>query len=379
MQYDLVIKGGQVATAEAVFTADIAVAGGRIAALGTDLTGPRRSTPTGLIVTPGGVDPHCHIEQMSGMGQMNADTFETATRSAAMGGTTSVISFAAQAKGQRLADAAADYAARGARGAAIDYAFHLILADRRRPSYEADLAALIAQGHRSLKVFTTYNIGLDDGRDPARAHHRARAGALTCIHAENDAIIAEARARLLAQGRTRPIDHAASRPRAAEIEAVARMCRLAEEAQAPVMIFHVSTAEAVAEIAAARARGAPVWAETCPHYLFQTEEVLDRPGIEGAKWMCSPPQRTRADQDALWAALARGDLQVVSSDHAPYRFDETGKLSAGPDAPFPAIANGMPGLEVRLPLMFDAMVSRGRLGLSVSWRSRPRPPPGSTA
>jgi dihydropyrimidinase len=142
------------------------------------------------------------------------------------------------------------------------------------------------------------------------------------------------------------------------------MCRLAEAARAPVMIFHVSTAEAAAEIAAARARGAPVWAETCPHYLFQTEAVLDRPGIEGAKWMCSPPQRTVADQEALWAALARGDLQVVSSDHAPYRFDETGKLSAGPDAPFPAIANGMPGLEVRLPLMFDAMVSHGRLGLS---------------
>jgi dihydropyrimidinase len=134
-QYDLVIKGGQVATAEAVFTADIAIAGrqDRSRWERTSL-GPRRSTPTGLIVTPGGVDPHCHIEQMSGMGQMNADTFETATRSAAMGGTTSVISFAAQAKGQRLADAAADYAARGARGAAIDYAFHLILADRRRPS-----------------------------------------------------------------------------------------------------------------------------------------------------------------------------------------------------------------------------------------------------
>jgi dihydropyrimidinase len=129
------------------------------------------------------------------------------------------------------------------------------------------------------------------------------------------------------------------------------------------MIFHVSTSEAAAEIRSARARGAPVWAETCPHYLFQTEAVLDRPGLEGAKWMCSPPQRTEADQAALWAALALGDLQVVSSDHAPYRHDETGKLSAGPDAPFPAIANGMPGLETRLPLMFDAMVSRGRLGL----------------
>ncbi|MFW5641857.1 MAG: amidohydrolase family protein, partial [Roseicyclus sp.] len=208
-----------------------------------------------------------------------------------------------------------------------------------------------------------YNIGLDDA-DILRALRIAReAGALTCIHAENDAIIADARARLLAEGRTRPLDHAASRPRAAEIEAVARMCRLAEAVRAPVMIFHVSTAEAAAGIRAARTRGAPVWAETCPHYLFQTEEVLDRPGLEGAKWMCSPPQRTRADQAALWAALALGDLQVVSSDHAPYRFDATGKLSAGPEATFPEIANGMPGLETRLPLMFDAMVSRGRLGL----------------
>jgi dihydropyrimidinase len=364
MRYDKVIEGGRVATAEAVFTADIAISGGRIAALGTGLSGSETLDATGLIVTPGGVDPHCHIEQMSGMGLMNADTFETATRSAAMGGTTTVISFAAQARGQRLAEAAADYSARADRGAAIDFAFHLILADPGAPDYAADLTALIAAGNRSLKVFTTYNIGLDDG-EILRALTIARdAGALTCIHAENDAIIAEARARLLAEGRTRPLDHAASRPREAEIEAVARMCRLAETARAPVIIFHVSTAEAVAEIAAARARGAPVWAETCPHYLFQTEEVLDRPGLEGAKWMCSPPQRTKADQDALWAALARGDLQVVSSDHAPYRFDETGKLSAGSDAPFPAIANGMPGLEVRLPLMFDAMVSHGRLGLS---------------
>jgi dihydropyrimidinase len=363
MDIDLVIKGGQIATSEAVFTADIAVSEGKIAALGTGLTGDRILDATRLIVTPGGVDPHCHIEQMSGMGQMNADTFETATRSAAMGGTTTVISFAAQGKGQRLADAAADYAARGARGAAIDYAFHLILADPDAPDYEADLPALIREGHRSLKVFTTYNIGLDD-TEILRALTIAReARALTCIHAENDAIIAEARARLLAEGRTRPIDHAASRPREAEIEAVARMCRLAEAANAPVMIFHVSTAEAVAEIRAARARGAPVWAETCPHYLFQTEDVLDRPGLEGAKWMCSPPQRTWNDQRALWAALALGDLQVVSSDHAPYRFDHTGKLSAGPNPAFPDIANGMPGLEVRLPLMFDALFRLGRAGL----------------
>ncbi|AHM04604.1 D-hydantoinase [Roseibacterium elongatum DSM 19469] len=363
MSHDLMIRGGRVITADGQFTADIAVSAGRITAIGHGL-GMATETidATGLMVTPGGVDPHCHIEQMSGMGLMNADTFETATRSAAMGGTTSVISFAAQGKGQRLSEAVADYAARATRGAAIDHAFHLIVADSAAPDLEADLHSLIAAGHRSIKVFTTYNIGLGDAEILRVLRIARTAGALTCIHAENDAIIAETRTRLLAKGRTRPIDHAASRPRAAEIEAVARMCRLAELAQAPVMIFHVSTQEAAAEIRAARARGAPVWAETCPHYLFQTEDILDKPGIEGAKWMCSPPQRTARDQAALWQALALGDLQVVSSDHAPYRFDDTGKLSAGPDAPFPAIANGMPGLELRQPLMFEAMVSRRRLG-----------------
>jgi len=364
MVHDLIITGGCVATPGSVAVMDIAVSDGRIAALGAGLAGRERIDATGLIITPGGVDPHAHIEQMSGMGLFNADTFETATRSAAMGGTTSVISFAAQLKGQRLRDAMADYAARAARGAAIDHALHILISDPDVPDFEDDLRALIKAGHRSIKLFTTYNIGLSDAAILRVLRIAGSEGALNCIHAENDAIIADARAGLLAEGRTRPIDHAASRPRAAEIEAVSRMCHLAELARAPVMIFHVSTREAIAEIAAARARGAPIWAETCPHYLFQTEAVLDRPNMEGAKWMCSPPQRTADDQEALWAGIAAGHIQIVSSDHAPYRYDETGKFANGFDAPFPAIANGMPGLEPRLPLMFDAMVSRGRLGLA---------------
>jgi dihydropyrimidinase len=332
MEFDLVIRGGRVATPGAVVTTDIGITDGRIAALGEGLRGAETVDANGLIVTPGGVDPHCHIEQMSGMGLMNADTFETATRSAAMGGTTSVISFAAQARGQRLTEAVADYAARAARGAAIDHAFHLILADPAAPKFETDLAALIRQGHRSLKIFTTYNIGLDD-REILRALQIARdAGALTCIHAENDAIIESARARLLAEGRTRPIDHAASRPRAAEVEATARMCRFAEEARAPVMLFHISTAEAAAEIRAARARGAPVWAETCPHYLFMTEEVLDRPALEGAKWMCSPPQRTKADQAALWRALASA---ICTSSRPTTRPTASTRPASSPPGPTP--------------------------------------------
>ncbi len=361
MAYDLVIEGGRVLTSAGVFAADIAIANGKIAALGQGFEAGARVSAKGLIVTPGGVDPHCHIEQLSGMGVMNADTFETATRSAAMGGTTTTISFAAQQKGQRLSETVAGYAARARRGAAIDHAFHISVSDASVPGFKADLRALIAKGHRSIKVFTTYNIMLSDAEILQVLRIAAEAGALTCVHAENDAILAQARDGLLAEGKTAPKYHATARPRAAEIDAVARMCRFAEATGAPIMLFHISTAEAVAEIAAARARGAAIWAETCPHYLFMTEEVLDKPGIEGAKWMCSPPQRTKADQAALWRGLALGHLHLISSDHAPYRFDETGKLSNGADAPFPAIANGLPGLEPRLPLMFDAILGRGHL------------------
>ena len=361
--FDLLISGGQIVTPSGIVSGDLGVRGETIAAIGTNL-GPAATTidASGKYVMPGGVDPHAHIEQMSGMGVMNADTFESATRSAAMGGTTSVISFAAQAKGARLSKTVADYSALAKRGAMIDHAFHMIVSDTDVPEFQSDLATLINAGHRSIKVFTTYNIQLSDAQilqtmQIARAH-----GALVCVHAETDAIIAEAKATLIAAHKTAPHYHAASHPRMAEIEAIERMCRFAEYLGQPVMIFHVSTTEGAAAVRAARKRGAPIWAETCPHYLFMTEDILHQPGLEGAKWMCSPPQRHEADQEALWDALHAGDLQVVSSDHAPYRYDETGKLSAGPNAAFQDIANGLPGLETRLPLMFDAMVSNGRGG-----------------
>lgn len=361
MAMDLVIDGGRIVTPAGIVEGALGIAGGRIASVGAEAPGAaRRIAADGLWVLPGGVDPHCHIEQMSGMGLWNADTFETATRSAAMGGTTTAISFAAQARGQRLSEAVADYAARARRGAMIDHAFHLTLTDTTVPAFEDDLAAAVAAGHRSLKVFTTYDIRLSDAQLLHIFRLARAAGALVCVHAETDAILAEARAALVARGQVAPRDHARARPRMAEIEAVERICRFAEHCDQPVMLFHISTAEGAAAIRAARARGAPVRAETCPHYLLMTEDVLDRPGIEGAKWMCSPPQRTKADQDALWAALDDGTLDLVSSDHAPYRFDATGKLSAGPAPAFPEIANGLPGLETRLPLLFDAIVSQGR-------------------
>ena len=360
---DLVIHDGSIVTPDGVITGDVAVANGKIVSVGPSVPhGPHSVSAKGKWVMPGGVDPHAHIEQMSGMGQWNADTFETATKSAAMGGTTSVISFAAQGSGQTLADTVRDYRARAERGAMIDYAFHITLTDTDVAGFDDDLNALIQAGHRSLKVFTTYNIQLNDAQ-LLRIFRQARAaGALVCVHAENDAIIAQARSQLIEDGHVTPLDHARSRPPIAEIEAIERICRFAEYTDQPVMLFHVSTQDGAAAVQAAQSRGAPVWAETCTHYLFMTEDVLDKPGLEGAKWMCSPPQRTLQDQAALWDALNAGTLSLVSSDHAPYRFDETGKLSAGAAPGFHQIANGLPGLETRLPLLFNAMVTEGRGG-----------------
>lgn len=363
VEADLVIRGGRIVTPSGIVEGDLAIAGQSILSVG-----PRVDMAKSVIeadgkwIIPGGVDPHAHIEQMSGMGLWNTDTFETATKSAAMGGTTSVISFAAQAHGQKLSETVADYAKRARRGAMIDHAFHMTLTDIGVPDFEADLERLIGDGHRSLKVFTTYNIQLNDTELLTIFDMARRFGALVCVHAENDAIISQAKASLIASGCTAPKYHAASHPRMAEIEAVERICRFSEYLNQPVMLFHISTVEGVEAVRSAQARGAPVWAETCTHYLFMTEDVLDKPGLEGAKWMCSPPQRTVPDQDALWDALRDGTICLVSSDHAPYRYDESGKLSAGPNAGFHQIANGLPGLETRLPLLFDAMVTNGRGG-----------------
>jgi dihydropyrimidinase len=361
--FDLILRGGTVVTAAASFVGDVAIVDGTVAGLGTvPGSATRVIDATGCHVMPGGVDVHAHIEQMSGMGLMNADTFETATRSAALGGTTSVISFAAQAKGQSLRATVVDYAARARRGAMIDHAFHMTVTDLSVPEFETDLRALIAEGHRSIKVFTTYNIRLEDTEILRLMAIAREAGALVCVHAETDAMLGWAKALYLDHGLTAPRHHALSHPRLAEVEAVERMCRFAEFLDQPVMLFHISTREALAAVRAARGRGVPIWAETCPHYLLMTAAILDRDGVEGAKWMCSPPQRTADDHEALWQGLALGDLQVISSDHAPYRFDATGKLAAGPAPDFSRIANGMPGLQTRLPLLYDAMVTAGRLG-----------------
>jgi dihydropyrimidinase len=363
--FDLVIRGGTVATASDVFRADVAIAGERIAALGLGLpAGERDIDAAGRLVLPGGVDSHCHIEQLTASGLMNADTFATATRSAAMGGTTTVIPFAAQHVGMSLTRVVEDYHKAAERGAVVDYAFHMILCDPRPEVLQDELPPLARAGHGSLKVFLTYDrLRVEDVQflevlEAARTH-----GLMVCVHAENHGMITWMGKKLLAGGYRAPRYHVPSHPRLGEIEAIGRAIACAALVDQPLMIFHVSTAEGAGVIHRARGEGHKVWGETCTQYLILGAKDLDRPGLEGAMWMCSPPLREPSDQEALWWALEVGTLQAVSSDHAPYRMDESGKLAKGPDAHFKEIANGMPGLELRLPVLFDAMVSRGRLGL----------------
>jgi dihydropyrimidinase len=363
--YDIVIREGRVATASDVFDADVAITGERIAAIGRGLaSGKREIDARGKLVLPGGVDSHAHIEQLSAAGIMNADTFESATASAAFGGTTTVISFAAQHVGMKLPQVLADYHALARRGAVIDYAFHMIIADPTPETLANDIPALVKDGHASIKIFMTYDrLKIDDEPLLDILVAARRSGAMLCAHAENHGIIAWMVKRLLARGYAHPKYHAISHARFSEADAINRLIGMAALVDQPIMIFHVSTAEGAKVIRDARGEGLKVFAETCPQYLFLTAEDLNKPGAEGAKWMCSPPPRSAADQEALWKALALGDLQTVSSDHAPYRFDESGKLRGGPNPDFKQVANGLPGLEVRLPLLFDAMVSKGRLGL----------------
>jgi dihydropyrimidinase len=246
----------------------------------------------------------------------------------------------------------------------------MILADPTETVLKEELPPLVKSGHASIKLFMTYQHTKVDDEQLLDTLIAARENkALVCVHAENNGMISWMGRRLVERGYRAPQYHAVHHPRLCETEAIYRLCAFAELVDQPVIVYHVSTAEGAAVIRDARGRGIKVFGETCTQYLTLTVDDLVKPGIVGAKWICSPPLRQVSDQEALWKALELGDLQFVSSDHAPYRFDDTGKLRAGPEPSFKEIANGMPGLELRLPLLFDAMVAKGRYGIEkfVEW------------
>lgn len=365
-KFDLIIKCGTVVTASDTFQSDIAIRDGRIVALGQDLwTADQEIDAEGLLVLPGGIDAHCHIEQKSTMGVMTADDFYSGSVSAAFGGNTTIIPFAAQHRGQRLRDVVKVAHKLAKEKSVIDYAFHLIISDPSEDLLGQELPALIVEGYSSFKVYMTYEMLKVNDRQLLEILSLARRyGAMTMVHAENDDVINWLSDRLLTRGHVAPKFHAVSHHSIAEGEASRRAIDLARLADAKLLIVHVSTPDAAQAILQARNNGLPIYGETCPQYLFLTSEDLDREGMEGAKFCCSPPPRDKAGQDAIWLGLINGTFQVFSSDHAPYRYDETGKFFAGPAPTFKKIANGLPGIETRMPLLFSEGVNKGRLSIN---------------
>ncbi|MDE0872115.1 MAG: dihydropyrimidinase [Flavobacteriales bacterium] len=365
-QFDLLIKNGMVYTAVDSFEADIAVKDGKIIALGQNLGNAERVIDAeGMLVLPGGIDAHCHIEQESSTRIMTADDFYSGSVSAAFGGNTTFLPFAAQHRGQSLREVVDTARDRARTKSVIDYGLHLIISDPTEKVLEEELPALIKEGYTSFKVYMTYEMLKINDREMLDILALARKnGAMTMVHAENNEVITWITERLLTRGYHAPKFHAVSHAPIAESEASRRAIDLARLVDAPLLIVHVSEPEAARAILEARNNGLPIYGETCPQYLFLTAEDLNKNGMEGAKYCCSPPPRDKAAQEAIWLGLRNGTFQVFSSDHAPYRFDESGKFHAGANPSFKQIANGVPGLETRMPLLFSEGVLKGRLTLN---------------
>ncbi len=364
--FDLVIRNGTVVTASDAARCDIGVRGGQVVALADKLDGAQQSIDaSGKYVLPGGVDGHCHLDQPMSDGSKMADDFATGTVAAACGGTTTVIPFACQMKGSSLIAAVEDYHQRANGKALIDYAFHLIVSDPSARVLREELPHLIANGYTSFKIYMTYDdLKLNDRQMLEVLALAKREGAMAMIHAENADCIAWLTDLLEAAGRTAPKFHAAARPMVVEREATHRAIALSELVDVPILIVHVSGREAVEQIQWAQNRGLRIYGETCPQYLYLTAEHLGLAGFEGAKCICSPPPRDKANQQVIWDGLASGVFQVFSSDHAPFRYaDPKGKMVKGSNASFRYVPNGIPGIETRLPLLFDG-VARGRITMA---------------
>jgi dihydropyrimidinase len=353
------IKGGTIVNADATTAADVLIDGEHIALIGKQLEvqADRTIEAAGKWVIPGAIDVHTHMELPFG-GTFAKDTFETGTRAAAFGGTTTVIDFAVQSKGKSLRDGLDAWMAKAEGRACIDYGFHMIMSDVTDESLK-EMDALVDEGVTDFKLFTAYPgvFFSDDGAIFRAMQQTAMNGGLILMHAENGLAIDVVAAQNVDQGNTDPYYHGTSRSPVMEGEATNRVIRLAQVAGVPVYIVHLSATEALAEVRRARDEGLPAYAETCPQYLFLTLEDMGN-GFEGAKFVCSPPLRPAQHADELWKGLAKDDLQVVSTDHCP--FDFHGQKDLGRDD-FRKVPNGLPGVEDRVDLLHSGGVVGGRL------------------
>ena len=364
MGFDTIITNGRVVTATDTYTSDIAITNGKIAALGQSL--PRENASkivdaAGKYVLPGGIDVHTHLDMPFG-GTTSADDFETGTRAAAFGGTTTLIDFAIQYKGQTLRKALDTWMQKAQGKAVCDYSFHCIITDLADAQLD-EMNALVREGVTSFKLFMAYPgvFMLDDASIFKALRATAQNGGLVCMHAENGGAIDVIVQQALAEGKKAPKYHALTRPTTAEAEATARAIALAEMAGSPVYIVHMSCNDALEKVREARDRGLPVYGETCPQYLYLSIENFDVPGFEGAKYVFTPPLREKWHQEKLWNGLKRDHLQVVSTDHCPFCFKEQKEL--GKDD-FTKIPNGGPGIEHRMSLIYSGGVAQGRFSVN---------------
>jgi dihydropyrimidinase len=359
----LLIKGGTVVTASDQYLGDVFVDGEKIAAIGSSLTmtADRVIDAADKYVLPGGIDVHTHLDMPFG-GTTSADDFESGTIAAAYGGTTSIVDFAIQYKGQTLHHAWETWMKKAEGKAAIDYGFHMIIT-QLSDQVEQEMDALVGQGVTSFKLFMAYPgvFMLDDASIFRALLRSGRNGGTICMHAENGGVIDVLVKKALAEGKTAPKYHALTRPARAEAEATHRAIALAEMADVPIYIVHLSAAEALEMVTEARDRGLPAYAETCPQYLFLSYDNYEEPGFEGAKYVMSPPLRSKDTQDKLWRGLAFNDLQAISTDHCPFCMKEQKVL--GQDD-FSKIPNGAPGIETRMSLVYDGGVRQGRISMN---------------
>jgi dihydropyrimidinase len=359
----LLIKHGTIVTATDQYTGDVFIEGERISVIGTSLTmaADRTIDATGKYLFPGGIDVHTHLDMPFG-GTTSADDFESGTIAAAHGGTTTIVDFAIQYKGQTLHHAWETWMKKADGKAAIDYGFHMIITELS-DQVEQEMDALVGQGVTSFKLFMAYPgvFMLDDATIFRALLRTGKNGGTICMHAENGGVIDVLVKRALAEGKTAPKYHALTRPARAEGEATHRAIALAEMADVPVYIVHLSAAEALEMVTEARDRGLPTHAETCPQYLFLSYDNYEEPEFDGAKYVMSPPLRDRATQARLWRGLASNDLQVISTDHCPFCMKEQKTLG---ESDFSKIPNGAPGIETRMSLVYDGGVRTGRISLN---------------
>ena len=357
---DLVIKNGNVVSSSSINQADVGIRDGRIAKIAPILKGKEEISAAGMLVLPGGVDPHVHLEMPTAT-TITSDTWATGSKAAAFGGTTTVIDFVeSRYPKQPLLESFREHLSQAQGQSAIDFSLHMTLCESDRDTLQ-QIAGVVAAGMPSFKMYTTYTgFHLSDEEMLTAFDAIAKAKGLAIVHAESDAIIQYAVHRLQNAGQLSVRDFPLSRPGVAEKEAVERVLNLADYTSTPVYIVHVSTRAAAVALARARQNGQAAWGETCAQYLLLDENSVRTKDFNGAKFVCCPPLRTKQDQEHLWDSLAEGNLQTVGTDHCAYNFD--GQKDLG-KASFLEIPSGLPGIELRLALLYTYGVKTGRLTL----------------